>query len=406
MDFKDGVMQPPGADSKWGEVGAPVDSDFPKVKVALQQQLLPHYRLALFQILDQSEKLDITFYTCGHDVDGISHLPRGSVRRQVDSVFYCWKGFYWQKGIISLAYSGDYDALILMGNPNYASTWLAALIARLRGVPVLFWTHGWLKREGKLKAFTRNLFYRIADHLLVYSNRGKQLGVESGYSAERLTVIYNSLDINRANEIVSRINSGDIDLRPQDLFRYKSRPLVICTARLTPLCRFDLLLRASSLLDGRGYPINILLVGDGPSRSMLEDLAEELGVEVHFAGAVYDEELIGPWIYHSDITVSPGKIGLTAIHSLMYGTAAITHGDLDLQMPEVEAIIDGETGALFKRDDYLDLANKIEQWLSDDRDRESIRTACRRTVSETWSPWSQAELLVNAVCKLVYQQKT
>ena len=36
--------------------------------------------------------------------------------------------------------------------------------------------------------------------------------------------------------------------------------------------------------------------------------------------------------------VSPGNVGLTAIHSLTYGTPVLTHDNFNFQMPEAEAI--------------------------------------------------------------------
>ena len=50
------------------------------------------------------------------------------------------------------------------------------------------------------------------------------------------------------------------------------------------------------------------------------------------------------------------KNRILAIHALAYGTPVITHDDLDRQMPEVEVISEGLTGAFFKHGDVADLA--------------------------------------------------
>jgi glycosyltransferase involved in cell wall biosynthesis len=301
-----------------------------------------------------------------------------------------------------MALSGEFDALILMGNPNYLSTWIAAAAARLRGTPVLFWTHGWLRPERRTKAMIRRLFYRLADRLLLYGERARALGLAQGFAPERLTVIYNSLDVARADAIIARIDRVDrLFAPPQQMFAAPERPLVICTARMTPLCRFDLLIEAAARLAAQGRPINILLVGDGPSREPLERLSARLGIDVHFAGAVYDEDRLGEWLHAADLTVSPGKIGLTAIHSLMYGTPAITHANLDDQMPEVEAIVPGETGALFRQGDIDDLATTIDQWLS--ADRETVRAACRLMVHGKWNPAAQANAIAAAIASTMHR---
>lgn len=47
---------------------------------------------------------------------------------------------------------------------------------------------------------------------------------------------------------------------------------------------------------------------------------------------------------------------------------AITHGHLDEQMPEVETILPGETGAFFERGNADDLASTIKAWLRSGKD--------------------------------------
>lgn len=308
----------------------------------------------------------------------------------------------WQAKAVHAARSGNFDAIIYLGDPNFASTWAGATLARLRKTPVLFWAHGWLRTESGAKKAFRRAFYSLADRMLVYAERARALGIAAGHAPDRITVVYNSLDVEAADAIVARIEAGELDdTRPQALFAQPDRPLLICTARITQLCRFDLLIEAAALLANRGTPVNVLLVGDGPERQALETLSRLRGTAVHFYGACYDEAVIGQLIYHSDLTVSPGKIGLTAMHSLMYGTPAITHDNLDAQMPEVEAIEPGVTGLLFRQDDPADLADRIASWLASNRDRAGVRTSARRVIHEKWSPDVQARLIEQAIMEVV-----
>lgn len=155
------------------------------------------------------------------------------------------------------------------------------------------------------------------------------------------------------------------------------------------------------MLKASSDPINILLVGDGPERATLEILAAKLDVSVHFYGACYDEATLASLIYYSDVTVSRGKIGLTVIHSLTYGTPAITHGDLDQQMPEVEAITDGFNGKLFIKDDVHDLVRCMTEWFSARYDRETVRSQCQQVVAKNWNPARQRELIDKGVTSLL-----
>ena len=105
-------------------------------------------------------------------------------------------------------------------------------------------------------------------------------------------------------------------------------------------------------------------------------------------------------IYDADLTVSPGKIGLTAMHSLMYGTPVVTHGDLDAQMPEVEAIEEGRTGAFFRRGDARDLAATIAGWLDAGLPRAQVRQAARAAIKAKWTPQGQARIIEEALLQV------
>ena len=111
-----------------------------------------------------------------------------------------------------------------------------------------------------------------------------------------------------------------------------------------------------------GHRVNLILVGDGPEMRSLRELAEREGVNVHFEGANYDEHRIAELVIASTVTVAPGKVGLTAMHSMAYGVPVISHSDADDQMPEWEAIKPGGTGGYFKSNDLDDLADSIRTW--------------------------------------------
>src|SRR5260221_5312653 len=86
------------------------------------------------------------------------------------------------------------DALIILGNPNILETWLIAIVGRVLGKKILFWTHGWLRHEHFVKSLVRRLYYRLANTVLVYNERARALGTEAGFPPERIEVIYTSLD--------------------------------------------------------------------------------------------------------------------------------------------------------------------------------------------------------------------
>ena len=105
--------------------------------------------------------------------------------------------------------------------------------------------------------------------------------------------------------------------------------------------------------------------------------------------------------YNSAVCVSPGNVGLTAIHSLTFGCPVITHDNFTMQMPEFEAIKEGVTGSFFKENDPKDLTSKIEFWIGkNEEERELVRTEAFKEIDRKWNVDSQIETLKNLFKKL------
>lgn len=362
----------------------------------------PHYRAPVMRCLASSERFRYRFWGSTHEVNGIVPFAGDEVVKIHNLDFSVGRRFWYLKGYMKPLFSRTSAAVIVIANPNMPATWLIGILGRLLGKKILFWTHGWLRKEKPAARIIRNFYLSLADKVLVYGNRARDIAGESGFPVDKIAVIYNSLDYENSKQIRERVEAGLlVSVRPQELFTDQNRPLLICTARLIRECRFDILLDACSLMQQKNFPVNVLLVGDGPERGELERQAERLGLSVKFYGACYNEEILGQLIYHSDLTVSPGKIGLTVIHSLTYGTPAITHGNLDAQMPEVEAILDGKTGLFFKQGDPDDLSNVIIHWLRSGYDRSGVRGDCYDVIEKCWNPNMQRDRIDAAVASVV-----
>ena len=154
----------------------------------------PHYRKPVFDALSLSERFRFEFY---YDAAGIERTIVSGVSDRPDHHQMKTRRlgpFLWQSGALSLALRGRTQTFIFLGNPFIVSTWLAAIVARARGIRVFFWTHGWVRNERGPKDWLRGLFYRLADGLLLYGERAKRLGQHRGFRPHVLHVIGNSLD--------------------------------------------------------------------------------------------------------------------------------------------------------------------------------------------------------------------
>ena len=367
----------------------------PVKRIAFFNPIFAHYRSALLRELRSSDQFEYFFF--GDTRDRYGNIPACDLSAdphfRVVPYLRFFRVLVWQKGIVRPTLLGDFDGYILEGDAYYLSSWLGAILARLRRRRVLFWSHGWTRSDRGVKHLVRWLFYRLADGLLLYGDRAKSIGIQYGFSPERLYVMYNSLDFDEQRKCAASLNPGEVAALRRELFGPVPVPVVIATARLTGKKRFDLLIRALGTINRGGRRVDLLIVGDGPERAALESLSAFESVNVVFAGSCYDEPSLARYFACACVTAMPGEVGLTCMHSLGYGVPVITHSDPSRQMPEFEAIVPGVTGDLFEPDNVLDLAGKLDRWTQTPEVPESVREACSSRIESRYHARFQAQAI-------------
>ena len=253
------------------------------------------------------------------------------------------------------------------------------------------WTHGWYGRETSVKILLKKIFFNMSDGVFLYGNFAKQLMIDKGFNSNKLHVIYNSLDYFKQLSVRNKLQADSIFV---DHFK-NSNKVLIFIGRLTRNKRLDLLVKALIELKSMRQYFNLVFVGDGDAKGELEKLVSENFItdNVWFYGACYDETINARLIYNADLCVSPGFVGLTAMHSMMFGTPVITHNDFTHQAPEFEAIKDGVTGSFFKFDNISSLVETISSWFNNSKyNREEIRRNCFEEIDSTWNPGYQLKV--------------
>lgn len=301
---------------------------------------------------------------------------------------------YRLKGISEVAKDKNIGTYILLGEPGCLSMWALPFLIRRHNssAKIFFWSHGWYGKESKLKVLIKKFFFTKADGVLLYGNYAKNLMIKEGFNKDSLFTIHNCLDYDYQVCLRNKLQPSNIY---KDHFG-NNYPILIFIGRLTPVKQLDMIIDAVSLLDRKGQQFNVVYVGDGSERERLEKKVYESGLEnrVWFYGECYDDKENAELIFNADICVAPGNIGLTSMHSLVFGTPVITHNDFKWQMPEFEAIIPNETGIFFKRNDVGDLALKIEEWYNVKKDkRDEVRLACYKEIDENWTPQFELNVL-------------
>jgi glycosyltransferase involved in cell wall biosynthesis len=163
---------------------------------------------------------------------------------------------------------------------------------------------------------------------------------------------------------------------------------VVAVGRLASRKGFDYLLRAAQLLRARNADVTVELVGDGPERAALQQLATELGIaeHVHFRG----------WLPFPDARRAMSEATLLVHPStgLGDGLPNVVREAMALGTPVVasrvagipDALEDG-CGLLVEPCNAPALSDAIERLLADPAERRSIAIRARRRVEDHYDLW-------------------
>ena len=308
---------------------------------------------------------------------------------KIDNVFFLgW--ILWQKGVLKIL-TKKANAVTFLGEMSIISTWIVSLLLRIKKVKVIFWGHGLYGKDSGFKKIIRILFLKIANHNLVYEKYAKALMVKNGFKNSKISVVYNSINYYEQLNLFNNLEKNNSEKIFND-----DAPVLLFIGRLTKEKKIDQLIETTIILNKKSN-YNLIIIGDGEMRKSLEVKAKNL-IDINrciFYGECYDEIKISKLLYNSDLTISPGNVGLTAIHSLSFGTPVCSHSNLDTQMPEVESIIDGVNGFLFIENNISSMVKGISSWFEEHEDINKRKI--REVIDKNYNPENQENIILKAI---------
>jgi glycosyltransferase involved in cell wall biosynthesis len=374
---------------------------------------IPHYRSGVFQKLCNSCSMDFTIVagdnsevTKGVKIDSAEDAGklenikwRKVLSRHLKGPLF--KGWEWQPETVKMVLKEDIDAVIALGSVKSLSNWLVALICRLRGIPYIDWSIGVMGPEKKLKWWIRKCYLKLAKAHLLYGSWARNWYLEHGFKNEQMFLVHNSLNYSEQVVIRNRITEKDIQLIRErfNVIGQQDR-LLFHSGRLEQKKNLDLLFDALKTMKQGRKIVRLVIIGKGNDEKRLKDLVREKGIEdlVIFYGVCYDEEELAKIISASDLCVVPGVTGLIAMHSFVYGTPILTRDNSAwLHGPEVEAVIEGKTGQIFRDGDIKDLVEKMNEMLYPIPCKSQMSENCRKIIDSEYNPFYQERVVIQAL---------
>jgi glycosyltransferase involved in cell wall biosynthesis len=227
----------------------------------------------------------------------------------------------------------------------------------------------------------------------------QEWGARYALPRDKSSIIYNGVDC-------SFFSPDALDATPSELrikFGFSREDVVIVNvAEFRPEKAQEDLIRACEVLHRKGYPVQLVLVGDGPRRKTAEQLVRNLGIGniVHFRGRTGD---VRPDLSIADIFALPSRAVETfsnaALEAMAMGKPVVI-SDIG---GASEMVWEGENGYLFPPSNGAELVKKLEGLVKDSAARKEMGARGRELVRERFAFGTMLEqyerLLQSPVCR-------
>jgi glycosyltransferase involved in cell wall biosynthesis len=267
------------------------------------------------------------------------------------------------------------DAVVTVGAGD--KMFWGRLAARRVGVPVVLsalHSTGWPDGVGRLNRMLTPItdaFVAVAD------SHGAHLIHNERFPAEKVVVIPNGVDTRRFAPVPDVLAArGELGIGPTD-------PVVTIVAALRPEKNHELFLSMAQRVSRQLTSAKFLVIGDGPRRAPLEQLALELNIEdrVKFLGSRSDVPRL---LSASDVfalTSHNEANPVSILEAMSVGRPVVASNVGSIR----DVVVDGHNGFLVPPGDAEQLTNRILGLLEDPVRCQEMGASARKTVVAAWS---------------------
>ena len=276
--------------------------------------------------------------------------------------------------LVRLFRSRRYDAVVTVGAGD--KMFWGRVAARWVGTPVVvsaLHSTGWPDGIGRLN----RMLTRWTDAFVgVAAAHGRHLVEQERLPPDKVVVIPNGVDTRQFTPHSNAAIRDELQLAP-------TTSVVGIVAALRPEKNHELFLRVAARVAHDHADVVFLIVGDGPQRSSLENLARSLAIadKVRFLGSRHDvPQILG--LLNVFLLTSHNEANPVSILEAMSCGVPIVSADVG---SIAESVSHGDHGWLVPPGDMAALAGRVVELLRNPQEASALGEAARRHVVANWS---------------------
>jgi len=269
----------------------------------------------------------------------------------------------------------------LVHTNGYFADIVGFIASKALNIPIISTCHGFISNDRKLKVynFMDIQALKFFNKIISVSEKLKDDLTGKGVSPHRIVVIENAFGGNSNQELFienrktkrKTLNISDVDF------------VLGYVGRISEEKGINYLILASSMADRMGIPVKVLIIGEGPEKGRLEELAKIEGIEdkIIFTGFQTDIE---NWFPAMDCFVLPSLTEGTPMSLL----EAMAHGIpcVASKVGGIPQIIDsGEDGILVPPGNPEEIKEAINTLYRDEDLRDSISKKAKNKIINKYS---------------------
>jgi glycosyltransferase involved in cell wall biosynthesis len=252
-----------------------------KIKVVLIHNIVSPYRIPVFEGLSKHPLIDLTVFYCAKthkirqwevsDSDKYRYRFLSGLTIEFREIIY-----HINFEIIPILLKKEFDIIIIGGCSDF-TTQAAFILSKAVNKPVVLWSEGIDKPQGRLGRIMSpviNYFIKHSDAIIVPGTRSENYHITAGAAKNKIFIAPNIVDNEFFITHSARFRQDREHIKKE--MNIPGKKIIIYMGRLTKKKGVDHLIHAFHAISSRIPEVFLIIVGDGPLCTELQDMCKDL----------------------------------------------------------------------------------------------------------------------------------